>query len=95
MKMCKNCRKEYGWSRYDEYCCKECWEANYWEKALDSKAIIIGGHCYHAYGGKFDKSKKIKIRMNDGTLIETYELFDGGKIPRKFHMKDNAKFVKW
>lgn len=92
MKMCKNCRKEYVKSRYDEYCCKECWEANYWEKMLNSKAIIIKGHCYHAYGGKLGK-KTYNILMNDGREISTNELFDGGKIPAKFHKKDNAKFI--
>lgn len=91
--ICKYCRKEYSKSRYDTFCSKTCWEHNYWDKMLDSKAIIIRGHCYKAYGGRFNKSSLRRIRMNDGRLIETYELFDAGKIPAIFHRKDNAKFI--
>lgn len=94
MKMCKNCRKDFVKSRYDEYCCKECWEAKYWEKIFDSNPYIIGGHAYRAYGGTgFEKTKPKKIKTNSGKVIETMELWDCGKIPRKFHKSDNAKFI--
>lgn len=94
MKICQNCRSRYEKSRYDIYCSKECWEAKYWEKILESKPYIINGHAYKSYGGTgFDKVKPRTIKTNSGKVVEVKELWDCGQIPRKYHKSDNAKFI--
>ena len=68
------------------------------------ESIIINGIHYHD-GGKVDRSKvggflghsgrSFMIKMNDGKLIETNNLWCQGEIPEIFKniLKDNAEFV--
>lgn len=82
-------------------CSEKCFKENFWSDALDDDAIIINGTCYHD-GGKFPKDykgflgyggRKFSIQMNDGTIIETNNLWCSGTVPTERNVKDNAKFI--
>lgn len=76
---------------------------DFWKETLDKDAIIIGGICYHddgnvahpvdtnylGYGGA-----RFHIRMNDGRVINTNNLWYNGPIPAEYAVHDNAVFVK-
>lgn len=101
MNKCKVCGKEYDTITFSSsYCSRECFAAHYWEKYLDSAAIIIDGICYHAAEEPVKKvyktfagfGNKYKIQMNDGRIIQADKLYINGYVPED--IVDNAAFLK-
>lgn len=106
MNKCKICGKEYTDSPYFDschLCSKECHTIDFWNRALDDKAIIIDGECYHDGGNRPNETRayllgcagrKFTIRFKDtGNVIETNNLWCNGRIPAERNVKDNAEFV--
>ena len=100
---CIICGKEIEKSRYMNavLCSSECFSVNFWNECLDDSAIIIDGACYHD-GGKKPKGYRgfmgfggvlFKIKMNNGEVIETNNLWHNGKVPEDRNIKDNAVFI--
>lgn len=101
--ICEICGKEFNESQYGEpcnnICSSECFYVRFWNDNLDEDAIIINGTCYHL--GKEDDTsyfrgcagRKFKIKMNDGTIITTTNLWVNGEVPKERNIKDNAKFI--
>jgi len=87
---------------------KLCFNCNFWdehsEKANSPESIRINGHHYHAYDsvsradgfGAGYGGSKFTIKMNDGRVIETQNLWHQGDIPSYFkgRLFDNAVFVQ-
>lgn len=85
-----------------------CIGCNFWLKILntinDSNRFIINGESYYDDGYKDIKDKHhlgfggdyYKIRKNDGSIVETNNLWYNGEIPSIFkdRIKDNAEFIK-
>lgn len=107
MLVCKVCGKEYTDSPfYDScrLCSDECFYIDHWNNALDDKAIIIDGECYHDGGNKPTENRSymlgcagrvFRIRFKkDNRIIETNNLWRQGKIPPERNVPDNAEFVK-
>lgn len=100
---CIICEKEIKESKYRHkiLCSDECFHIDFWNDTLDDKAIIIDGVCYHDEGKKPDNYTGIlghsgrifEIQMNDGTYIQTNNLWCNGAIPEDRCVKDNAHFV--
>lgn len=99
MPKCAVCGKEYVES-FAGFCSERCFEQDFWEKALDGNEIVINKECYHVgpeEGPSFFRGfggARFKIRMNDGKVIETTNLWNQGTIPDHFYKGDNAVFVK-
>jgi hypothetical protein len=101
---CVICGKEIEKSCYmNAVLCSniECFNANFWNECIDDKAIIINGECYHD-GGKKPKGDGrflgyggalVKIKMNNGEIIETNNLRYNGEIPKDRNIQDNASFI--
>lgn len=98
---CEVCGKEIDKYLYSDaaLCSWECEHTNYWREKLENEnSIIINGVCYYnggandngclGFGGKY-----YKIKMNDGRIIETCNLWYNGKIPEEMNAKDNAEFI--
>jgi hypothetical protein len=75
---------------------------NFWDRCLDDAAIIINGECYHD-GGRKPKNydgfmgfggREFKIKMNNGKVIETNNLWCNGTVPKDRNVEDNAVFIK-
>lgn len=104
--ICKICGEEIpdGASYYNEngpICSYKCLLIeNFWESALDDEAIIIDGRCYHDGGhcNKYDfhgfDGTTYYIKMFNGKIIKTNNLWANGPIPENRNVKDNAKFIK-
>lgn len=100
---CIICGKEIEKSCYSNavLCSSECFHENFWNECLDETAIIVNGECYHdggkkqgsdfllGFGGSF-----FKIKMNDGRIIETNNLWYNGPVPEDRNIKDNAVFIR-
>ena len=104
------CGKEVKHNHYSEHSDffglrgdTECFNKRFWQLALDDKAIIIKGVCYHVgkepkdlintyglgYGGM-----RFRIKMLDtGEVITTNNLRYNGDIPKEYAIKDNAVFL--
>ena len=99
---CKVCGKEVEKFRYsNNICSEECFHVDFWNRALDDKAIIINGVCYHDGGRKSPDSaflgfygQEFRIKMNDGRIIETNNLWMQGDVPKERNVKDNARFLR-
>ena len=100
---CIICGKEIEKSHYMNavLCSDECFRVNFWNECIDDKAIIINGKCYHD-GGKKPEGYRgfmghggalFKIKMNDGEIIETNNLWYNGEIPKDRNIQDNAVFI--
>ena len=88
----------------DEQLCFSCafWEVHARNHEKGDDAIIVDGDRYHD-AGNTDKrggfmchgGRKFKIKMDDGRIIETNNLWHQGDIPEFFRerLKDNAIFV--
>lgn len=93
--------KKSDWSNA-VLCSNECYEVNFWNNCLDDKAIIIDGVCYHDGGNTPNGHREhlglggtlYKIKMNNGEIIETNNLWYNGKVPAQRNIKDNATFIK-
>lgn len=100
---CIICGKEVEKSMYSNavLCSSKCFHENFWDECLDETAIIVKGECYHdggmkpasyqgflGFGGSY-----FKIKMNDGRIIETNNLWYNGEIPKERNIEDNAKFI--
>ena len=81
-----------------QVCGKEI-KKQFWNEVLDNNAIIINGNCYHVdnedstscfrgFGGR-----PFTIKMNDGKIIHTTNLWHHGTIPKEFYKGDNAEFI--
>lgn len=101
---CIICGKEIEKSSYSHkvICSSECFSVDFWNDALDDTAIIIDGECYHD-GGMKPKTYSgflgfggnlFKIKMNDGRVIETNNLWYNGVVPKERCIEDNACFIK-
>lgn len=99
---CARCGSQIVRSIAGEYCSKKCFSESFWEDALDNEAIIIDGVCYHD-GGMKPKGymgflgfggRLFKIKMNDGKVIETNDLWCQGTIPVELNVEDNATFMR-
>ena len=100
---CIICGKEIEKSLYRNniLCSQKCFDINFWNEYLDDNAIIINGECYHDsgkrpsdYKGFLGHSGRLfKIKMNDGNIIETNNLWYNGKVPEDRQIKDNAIFI--
>lgn len=101
---CVICGKEIEKSSYSNkvLCSSECFHIDFWNDCLDEAAIIINGECYHDGGMKpkdyrgflgFDGSL-FKIKMNDGRVIVTNNLWYNGEVPEERGIEDNACFIK-
>ena len=107
---CMICGKEVKHNHYSEHSdffglCgdTECFDKRFWQLALDNKAIIINGTCYHV-GKKQTASRYtadlgfdgriFHIKMLDtGEVITTNNLRYNGDIPKEYAIKDNAVFL--
>lgn len=105
---CKICKKlaktnYYGNKRMVDK--KLCFTCNFWDKYCESdkikKSIRIDG-VHYMLGDKKKPNKwngfggrKFKIKMNNGTIIDTCDLWYQGEIPSHFRDKltDNAIFI--
>ena len=101
---CVICGKEIEKSSYSNkvLCSSECFSVDFWNDCLDDTAIIIDGECYHD-GGMKSKNYSgflgfsgalFKIKMNDGRVFETNNLWYNGVVPKERGIKDNAIFIK-
>ena len=100
---CIICGKEIEKSSYlhKVICSSECFHVDFWNDCLDESAIIVGGECYHdggikpeGYSGFMGHSgRKFTIKMSDGRIIETNNLWYNGKVPEERNVLDNAEFI--
>ena len=107
---CPICGKEVKHNHYSEHSkffglCgdTECFNKRFWQLALDDKAIIVDGTCYHV-GKKSTDSRytndlgfdgrifHIKM-LGTGKVITTNNLWCNGKVPKEYEVKDNAVFL--
>lgn len=101
---CIICGKEIEKSSYTHkvICSSECFSVDFWNDTLDDTAIIIDGECYHDggmkpknYSGFLGFSGALfKIKMNDGRVFETNNLWYNGVVPKERGIEDNAIFIK-
>lgn len=101
---CIICGKEIEKSGYSHkvICSSECFSVDFWNDTLDNTAIIIDGECYHDGGAKSasysgflgHSGRQFKIKMNDGRVIETNNLWYNGVVPKERDIEDNAYFIK-
>lgn len=101
---CIICGKEVEKSRYSNaaLCSSECFSVDFWNNTLDDTAIIIAGECYHDGGAKPEgysgflghSGRQFKIKMNDGRVIKTNNLWYNGEVPKERCIEDNACFIK-
>ena len=101
---CIICGKEIEKSAYSHkvICSSECFHVDFWNDRLDDTAIIINGECYHdggrkpkGYSGFMGHSgREFIIKMNDGRIIETNNLWYNGEVPKERNIADNAQFVE-
>ena len=99
---CIICGKEIEKSGYSHkvICSSECFYVDFWNDCLDETAIIIDGECYHdagrkpkGYSGFMGHSgREFIIKMNDGRIIETNNLWYNGEVPKERNVPDNAVF---
>lgn len=78
----------------------------YWtdliNKDLDNRLVINGVHYTHGGISKSPEKwrgmsgKRFKIKMLDGTIVETNDLWHQGTIPEEFRefLPNNAEFIK-
>ena len=98
---CKICGKETN----DTICNdNDCWRDHFWQEIIAEKDehIIIDNNCY-AIGdenvGKWEMrgfdGRKFTIKLSDGTIITTTNLWHQGTVPEKFRasLPNNAEFV--
>ena len=106
---CKLCGKEEAAKYFDNKQMVDeclCFNCNFWDEytyKTDKSVRIDGQHymvhpddntpyAFQGFGGR-----KFIIKMNDGKIIETCNLWTQGAIPDYFRDKlpDNATFVEW
>ena len=97
---CIICGKNIEKSKYTNatLCSAECFMQLYWKEALDDKALIIDGECYHVapeknHGARGFGGREFTIQKANGEIIKTSNLWRQGKIPDYAYRQDNAKFV--
>ena len=100
---CVICGKEIEKSKYSNkvLCSSECFHVNFWNECLDDSAIIIKVECYHDGGRKPEgysgflghSGREFTIKMNDGQVISTNNLWYNGEVPKERMVADNAMFV--
>lgn len=85
---------------------KLCFTCNFWRRTFQLKdGVIIDGHHYTAKDGiKKDVpdhclgfgGRHVVIEKNDGTRIETNDLWHQGPLPARYRKDhpDNARFVR-
>ena len=106
---CMICGKEVKHNHYSEHSdffwlCgdTECFNKRFWQLALDNKAIIINGTCYHV--GKEADSRYTNDLGFDGRIFHIKMLYTGdvittnnlrcnGKVPKEYAVEDNAVFL--
>jgi hypothetical protein len=101
---CIICGKEIEKSSYSHkvICSSECFHVDFWNNCLDDSAIIIDGECYHDRGRKPKccsgflgfGGAEFTIKMNNGRIIRTNNLWCNGKVPEERQVSDNACFIK-
>ena len=100
---CVICGKEIEKSSYSNkiLCSSECFHVDFWNDTLDESAIIVKGECYHD-GGRKPKGysgflghagTEFTIKMNDGRIINTNNLWFNGRVPEERKVLDNAVFL--
>ena len=100
---CIICGKEIEKSGYSHkvICSSECFSIDFWNECLDESAIIVNGECYHD-GGRKPKGysgfmgfggQEFTIKMNDGRIIDTNNLWYNGEVPKERGISDNAQFI--
>ena len=100
---CIICGKEIEKSSYTHkvICSSECFNVDFWNDTLDDSAIIIDGECYHDAGRRSNSypgflghsGREFTIKMTDGRIIETNNLWYNGVVPKERNIKDNACFI--
>lgn len=100
---CEYCGKEFdprhGYTSFS--CSEKCFHEKYWQDVLDENAIIIDGVCYHDGGRKPDDyggflghaGRRFVIKKNDGTIIDTNNLWYNAEVPEDRYTGDNAIFL--
>ena len=100
---CVICGKEIEKSSYSNkvLCSSGCFHEDFWNECIDDSAIIIKGECYHD-GGRKPKNypgflgfggQEFTIKMNDGRIISTNNLWYNGEVPKERLVADNAELV--
>lgn len=101
---CIICGKEIEKSSYMNkvLCSSECFTTDYWNEIIAEKDnhIIIEGVCYYDAGKPNNdifighSGRKFHIKLHDGTVITTNNLWMQGSIPERFRndLPDNAEF---
>ena len=102
-KICEYCGKEFDPKHgYTSTTCSEkCFEETYWRDVLDEDALIIDGECYHDGGRKPENyegflghaGKRFVIQKNDGTIIDTNNLWYNAIVPEDKFTGNNAIFL--
>jgi len=88
-------------SKFKDTCGSECFHIKFWQDMVAEKDehIFIKGESYYigsdTYPFKGCSGRQFKIKMNDGRIIETDNLWCQGKIPENFksQLSDNAEFI--
>lgn len=81
-----------------------CFGCNHWDLLAERKDRIIANHTCYSNPGRRNPNEGFlgfggaewKIRMDDGTLVETNNLWHNGEIPKRFweRMPDNAMILQ-
>ena len=102
---CIICNKEIKESEYTNtiLCSSECWSADFWNQQVinkdDPKVVRIDGVQYRIGYENQDSfrgynGRKFNIKLSNGDIIETTNLWHNGDIPDSFKelLPDNAEF---
>ena len=102
---CSICGKEFEKQMFSgrDVCSPECFEKDYWKRALSEDNFIVINGVYYSDAGFVENPKNtsflgcsgrlFKIRMNDGREFVTNNLWVAGPIPKEYNVPDNATFL--
>lgn len=95
---CQVCGKSIIKSMFSNgvICSPRCFEADFWNNALDEHAIIVNRQCYHAGDGTGNGmgGQEYTFQMFDGRVIKTNDLRYNGVIPLHLYTGDNAELKR-
>lgn len=104
---CRICGREFKDIKYikpyQDICSSKCHQINFWKEIEQEKDkyVFIDGHSYMIapensnFSFRGFSGNKFKIKLENGRIIETTNLWHQGIIPEEFKesLKDNAEFI--